>query len=60
MKGIKNRGTQVHWVKTKYRRTDMEQVEIENPEVEEKRMEPLEIFYRDFQVDSDNKGNTHG
>ena len=59
MKGIKNRGSQIHRDRTKYKRNKMETEEVlleeDMPEEVEERTEPLEILYRDFQVESGNK-----
>ena len=59
MPGIKNRGSQIHRDRTKYKRNKMEIEEVlleeDMPEEVEERTEPVEILYRDFQVESSNK-----
>ena len=56
MKGIKNRGSQIHLDRTKYKRNKMEaQEEVLLEDDIEERQELNEIQYRDFQVESSNK-----
>ena len=59
MSGIKNRGSKIHRDRTKYKWKKMETQQLEfledNFPEEEERSEPLEIVYRDMQVESGNK-----
>ena len=59
MPGIKNRGSQIQRNRTKYKRNKMETEEVlleeDIQEEVEERAEPVEILYRDFQVESGNK-----
>jgi len=58
MVGIKNRGSQIHLDRTKYKRQKIEheiQESIEDNDVEETLAMPDDVHYRDFQVESGDK-----